>query len=222
MAVVPVAGAYLAMQKKSRPAAVGLTGGIGSGKSTVAEMFAELGVPVLDLDRVGHEVVRPGSEGLAMLVHEFGKEILLADGRLDRKKLARKCFSSKVATERLNGILHPLIWAQEEEWLADQDAPYAVIEASVLIESGGAGRMDAVIVVLAEMSLRRKRAIELRGLSSERFEAVVARQCGDDERRRVADYLIKNDAGLNTLRQQVARLHETLCGRFAPRGVNPK
>jgi len=206
------------MRKQPRPAAVGLTGGIGSGKSTAAAMFADLGVPVLDLDRVGNEVVEPGSEGLAALVHEFGKEILLADGCLDRKKLARKCFASKAATERLNGILHPLIWEREETWLAGQDAPYAVIEASVLIESGGAARMDAVVVVLADMSLRRKRVVELRGLSAERFEAVVARQCGDDERREVADYLIENDADLEALRRQVTQLHETLHRRFAARG----
>lgn len=214
--MVSVAGTHLAVQAGS--SAVGLTGGIGSGKSTVARIFASLGVPVLDLDKVGHEVTRPGSEGLAALASEFGQGILLANGGLDRHKLAHICFSNKAATERLNRVLHPLIWAQEEVWLAGQDAPYVMIEASVLIESGGVERMDAVVIVLANLVLRRRRATGLRGCSPEHFEAVVSQQCGDDERRKVADYLIENDADLDTLQQQVMRLHEILLKRFAPRG----
>jgi len=197
-----------------RPHRVGLTGGIGSGKSTVAAMFSALDVAVLDLDQVGHAVVAPGSAGLASLVAAFGDEILTTTGALNRKKLAQRCFSDAEQLARLNAIMHPLIWQAEETWLQQQQGQYVVIEASVLLESGGSSRMDAVVVVLADEDTRRRRVLERGGRNEAEFEAIVARQCSDAERRNAADFIIMNNGSLDQLQQQVlttdARLREYL------------
>ncbi|WP_026195403.1 dephospho-CoA kinase [Mariprofundus ferrooxydans] len=194
----------------SRLHRIGLTGGIGSGKSTAASMFRELGVPVLDLDRVGHAVTMPGSEGLKALVQVFGERICHVDGSLNRRALADYCFANAERTAQLNSIIHPLIWQQEELWLARQQADYVLIEASVLLESGGASRMDQVVVVLADESLRLQRVLS-RGRHDEvAFRAIVARQCDDAMRRRLASYIIDNNGDLAALRDQVGRVHTQL------------
>ncbi len=197
-------------------AIVGLTGGIGSGKSTVAATFRTLDVPILDLDAVGQQLTEPGQEGQAALVREFGSGILLPDGSIDRKRLAAMCFGSEEATRRLNRIMHPLIWREAEAWLAGQTAPYVLIEASVLIESGGAGRMDVVIVVLADEDIRRRRVRDRGGRGAACFDDIVCRQCSDAERLRVADIVIHNNAGLRELRAEVEAIHARLTQRFLP------
>jgi len=192
------------------PHRIGLTGGIGSGKSTVAGIFAGLGVPVLDLDKVGQTVVQTGSSGLEQLVEAFGANILNHDGSLNRKALAQYCFPDAARTAKLNAIMHPLIWQAEENWLSQQQGDYAIIEASVLLESGGAGRMDAVIVVLADMVLRRKRVLARGERSAAEFDAIVARQCSDATRREAADFMIINEGSLTQLRQQVIDIERLL------------
>ncbi len=189
---------------------VGLTGGIGSGKSTVAGMFAELGVPAFDLDRAGAEVVAPGSEGIARIIAEFGTGFLLPDGSLDRGKLAAHCFSDPGRTQQLNDLLHPLIWETANVWLAQQSTRYAVIEASVLIESGGIDRIDELIVVMADLETRWQRIRSRENMSRGLFENIVARQCDDAERLQLADYVLRNDGSLDELRRQVLTLYETL------------
>ncbi|MDX8407631.1 MAG: dephospho-CoA kinase [Mariprofundaceae bacterium] len=198
-----------------QPARIGLTGGIGSGKSTAAAMFSALGVPVLDLDQVGRSLAMPGSLCLQRLVTAFGEGILLADGSLNRMKLASLCFEDADKTARLNAIMHPLIRQEEQAWLTCQQADFAIIEASVLIESGGAERMDAVIAILADEGLRRRRVLD-RGLQDNKgFERILRRQCGDAERRRVADYLIINEGDLSELERQVKSINRHLLVRFA-------
>ncbi len=193
---------------------IGLTGGIGSGKSTVAAMFAELGVPVLDLDKVGHAVLEPGSTGLQQLVEAFGGDILNPDASLNRKELAQRCFSHAEQTKKLNTIMHPLIWQAETAWLQQQQGDYALIEASVLLESGGVERMDAVIVVLADVGLRRQRVLARGGRNEAEFNAIVKRQVSDTERREAADYVIDNTGSLAALQQQVLTTHHTLCNHL--------
>jgi len=189
---------------------IGLTGGIGSGKSTVASMFSELGVPVLDLDQLGNAVTEPGSEGLKHLVQVFGAWILHADGSLHRKALADHCFADADRTALLNSIVHPLIWQREAEWLGWQHCKYALIEASVLLESGGASRMDQVVVVLTDESIRLQRVLKRGRHDAAQFRQIIARQCDDATRHRLADYLIDNNGDLMSLRKQVRRLHEQL------------
>ena len=186
---------------------IGLTGGIGSGKSTAAAMFSESDVPVLDLDQVGRRLVTTDNECLGQLVAAFGKKILHADGSLDRKALAAYCFSDANETARLNAIMHPLIWREEEEWLNRQQSDYVIIEASVLLESGGAKRMDAVIVILADESIRLQRILARGDQNEMEFRSILARQCNDSMRMQMADYVIENNGSLQQLRKHVLTTH---------------
>lgn len=197
-----------------QPARVGLTGGIGSGKSTVATMFSELGIAVLDLDAVGHDVLNEDADVQRRIVERFGTVVCDAGGRIDRGRLADEAFADPRAVADLNSIVHPAIWHREETWLQQQtDASYVVIEAPVLIEAGAGARMDAVVVILAEEAKRRRRIASRPGYAS-RFDDIAARQCSDAERRKAADYLIMNDTDMNELRRQVEQLHGALLMRF--------
>jgi len=197
----------------SQPALVGLTGGIGSGKSTVASMFSSFGVPVLDLDHVGQQVTTSTPETLAELVKAFGHEILDGDC-LNRNRLADICFSSREKTKQLNAILHPLIWQEMADWVEKQVAAYVIIEASVLIESGGCSRMDTTIVVMAEQSVRRQRVLSRGKQTARSFEKIVNIQCGDEQRRDQADYIIRNDGAVDALNDEVEKLHGVLMDQF--------
>ncbi|RLL51915.1 dephospho-CoA kinase [Mariprofundus sp. EBB-1] len=195
-------------------ASVGLTGGIGSGKSSVAKIFAEMGVPVLDLDQVGRDVVAVGSTGLEQLTKAFGDAILNSDGSLNRASLAEHCFADATETARLNSIMHPLIRDQEDVWLQQQHGSYAIIEASVLLESGGVSRMDAVLVVMADLALRRARVIARGDRNNTQFDAIVARQCSDELRRESADYIILNNDNFESLREKVIETHSFISKQF--------
>jgi dephospho-CoA kinase len=193
-----------------KPRRIGLTGGIGSGKSTVAAMFAELGVPVLDLDQVGRKLVTADDDCLCQLVAAFGKKILRADGSLNRKAIAAFCFSDARETARLNAIMHPLIRREEERWLDQQQSDYVIIEASVLLESGGAKRMDAVIVILADQAIRLRRVLSRGQQNKVEFHSILARQCDDNMRKRMADHVIDNNGNLQQLRGHVLAVYRAL------------
>lgn len=195
-------------------ARVGLTGGIGSGKSTVAKIFSEFEIPVLDLDEVGKRLTSQ-PDHLAILVNTFGDRILREDGSLDRCELARICFSDAEKTKRLNQIMHPPIWDEAEAWLARQHACYALIEASVLIESGGVSRMDDVVVVVADENIRRERILASRDMDAASFDAIVQRQCNDDARCATAGYVICNNADLSALHTKIDILHHQLMKKYS-------
>lgn len=198
-------------------AVVGLVGGIGSGKTAVAGMFADLGVPVLDLDGVARSLTRPGEPGVHAVLAVFGEGLLTADGRLDRARLARLVFDDEQAMKKLTGALHPLIWAEADRWLATQNCPYALIEAVVLLESGAAKRVDAIIAVQSDLELRRQRVIARGHPDPAMFDDIVRQQCSDAERTRSADFVIQNDGDLAHLRQSVMSVHSHLLRRFASR-----
>lgn len=176
---------------------VGLTGGIASGKSLVADAFARLGVPIVDADVVAREVVAPGTDGLAAVVDAFGREVLDADGRLDRRRLRARIFADDAARTRLEQILHPRIRAAMDAQLdAHENAgtAWALAVIPLLIETGQQARFDRLLVVDAPESVQLARVQARDGASEAEARAILDRQAPRDERLRHADDVIVNDS----------------------------
>lgn len=194
---------------------VGLTGGIGSGKSEVARRLAACGAVVVDADAVARDVVAPGTPGLAAVVGEFGSDVLAADGSLDRERLAARVFADDAARSRLNAIVHPLVRAETEGRFAAAPADAVVVnDVPLLVETGLAPAYDVVVVVEAPLELRLARLRERRGLTRAAAEARIAAQATDAQRRVVADVVIRNDGTLESLDLAVATLWEDLSHRM--------
>lgn len=188
---------------------VGLTGGIGAGKSTVAALLEERGAAVTSADEVSRDVVSPGSAGLAAVVAEFGEDILASDGSLDRSALGRVVFSDDLRRARLEEILLPLIAA--EAWARMETVPagqVAVYDVPLLVEGQMQDLFDLVIVVEAELELRLKR-LAARGMTRDEALARIAVQATDKERRAVADVVVSNSGALEDLSAEVDRLWRT-------------
>ena len=185
---------------------IGLTGGIGSGKSTVAGLFAKLGVPVLDADVIARELVVPGAAALARIVEAFGADILTAEGVLDRPRLRRIIFSDPVRRKTLEGILHPLIRAAMRERVAQLAGPYGVLCIPLLLETGQQGEVDRILVVDTPHSLQYRRVMARDGLSAGEAAAMLRAQIGWRERLARADDVIVNDKGLAELERRVSEL----------------
>jgi dephospho-CoA kinase len=193
---------------------IGLTGGIGSGKSTVAARLAELGAVVIDSDRLAREVVQVGSPGLARVVERFGPSVLLPDGSLDRPRLGQLVFSDPAALADLNAIVHPLVRARSEALSSQAAAGGAVAvvqDVPLLVENKLAGGYDRVIVVEAPLELRLQR-LAGRGLDEETARARIAAQASDDERRAVADIVLNNSGSVAELMAQVDAAWARLAG----------
>jgi dephospho-CoA kinase len=191
---------------------IGLTGGIGSGKSTVSAMLADLGAHVIDADAVAREVVAPGTEGLAALVEAFGPDILAPDGSLNRAALADKAFADEVARQRLNAITHPRIAARTAELMRNipEDA-VLVHDLPLLVEVGLQDAYDMVLVVDAPDEVRVQRLLE-RGLDEQDARARIAAQATREQRLAVADVVLDNSGSLGDLREQVERVWTTITG----------
>src|ERR1700757_4606148 len=172
---------------------IGLTGGIGAGKSALSQRFSECGGIVVDGDVIAREVVQPGTEGLASLVEAFGEDILLPDGALDRPALAAKAFRDDEARKKLNGIVHPLVGKRRSEIIAAVAEDAVVVEdIPLLVESGMAPLFPLVVVVHADEEVRVRRLVEQRGMSEEDARARIAAQADDEQRRAVADVWLDN------------------------------
>jgi dephospho-CoA kinase len=184
---------------------IGLTGGIGSGKSAVSRLLAERGAVVIDSDVIAREVVEPGTPGLAAVVAEFGADILRADGTLDRERLGGIVFADDGARRRLNAIVHPLVGARSAE-IVGSAPPHAVLvhDIPLLVENGLAANFTLVLVVETPIDLRIERLTRDRGITEEAARARIAAQATDAERRAVADVVIVNDGTLEELRERVA------------------
>lgn len=179
---------------------VGLTGGIGSGKSEVSRRLASLGAVVIDADRIAREVVEPGTEGLARVVEAFGAGILRADGTLDRPKLGSIVFSDPERLAVLNGIVHPLVGARVAELQDRADADAIVVyDVPLLAENGLALMYDVVVVVDAADDVRIARLVELRGMARQDAEARIAAQASREDRLKVADIVVPNEGSLEEL-----------------------
>jgi dephospho-CoA kinase len=183
---------------------IGLTGGIGSGKSAVAQRLAELGAVIIDSDRLAREVVAPGTPGLSEVVGAFGQSVLAPDGSLDRPALGRLVFGDEAARKRLEGIIHPLVRGRAME-LAAAASPDAVVvnDVPLLVEAGLASQYEMVIVVFAAESTRIERLARDRGMTEDEARARIAAQATDEQRHAVADIEIHNDGTLEALRSEV-------------------
>jgi dephospho-CoA kinase len=199
---------------------VGLTGGIGCGKSTAAQRFAALGCDVLDVDGVAREVVQPGEPALEELEARFGSDILLPDGNLDRPRLARLVFHDDEARRDLDRITHPRvaarIAARIQALVQDRREPgphLIVVDHPLLVETEQAVRFEAVVVVEAEAETRVRRLVEERGLPEDDVHARMRVQASDEERRAVATHVIDNNTDLATLHAQVDDVYADLLVR---------
>jgi dephospho-CoA kinase len=193
----------------TRPLRIGLTGGIASGKSTVTQRFAELGVPVIDADVASRIVVEPGTAGLAQVVARFGAGVLDERGRLDRRALRDLIFKDASLRQALDAILHPLIRAEMEREGAQAKAPYVVMAIPLLVEGGNAGKqVDRVLVVDADETLQIQRLQARDGSSQEQARAILSSQASRTARLAVADDVLLNAGSVAELRQAVDRLHE--------------
>lgn len=196
-------------QTKKTPYTIALTGGLCSGKSAVARWLQAQGWPVLDLDQVAREVVRPGQPTLAAIVAAFGAQILHADGSLNRTKLRQIVFKDAHARKRLEAITHPAIDAAARQWLAQQQHSTVFIEIPLLAEQGKPDYVDAVWVVDCNDATRRRRCIE-RGVDEETFDRICAAQANRNTRLALAEVVIDNSGDWSQtqtqLQQLVARL----------------
>jgi dephospho-CoA kinase len=186
---------------------VGLTGGIGSGKSTVGAMLAGHGALVIDSDALAREVVAPGSAGLDAVVDAFGPEVLTATGDLDRAAMGRRVFGDPTARARLEAVIHPLVRrrAAQTEASAPTDA-VVVHDIPLLVETGRAGSFDVVVVVDAPVELQVDRLTRERGMTAEEARSRIDAQASREERLAVADHVVANDSTLEQLSQAVDRL----------------
>jgi dephospho-CoA kinase len=172
---------------------IGLTGGIGAGKSAVSATFAKCGAVIVDGDVIAREVVEPGTEGLAALVEAFGEDILRPDGSLDRPALAAKAFRDDEARKKLNGVVHPLVGQRRSEIIASvADDAVVVEDIPLLVESGMAPLFPLVVVVHADVEVRVRRLVDQRGMTEEDARARIAAQADDEQRRAVADVWLDN------------------------------
>ena len=186
---------------------VALTGGVASGKTTVAGILADLGAVVIDSDQLAREVVQPGTPGLTAVVDSFGPSVLDGEGRLDRPALGAVVFSDETARRRLEGILHPLIRARSAEIEASApEGALVVHDIPLLVESGQAGLFDAVVVVDVPVGTQVRRMVQDRGWTADDARARVAAQAGRAERLAVATYVVENTGTRDDLRDRITEV----------------
>ena len=187
---------------------VGLTGGIGSGKSTVAGMFAALEIDLIDADVAAREVVAPGTPALAEIVEHFGPDILMADGSLDRRGLRRIIFHQRQEKHWLETLLHPLIRRWLTQQISDRRSAYCLLISPLLLETGQAEMVDRILVVDVSVETQIARTLARDGGEESTVRAIIASQIGRNQRLEHGDDIIDNDLPLQTLRQRVETLHQ--------------
>ena len=196
---------------------IGLTGGIGSGKSTVSQLLGELGAFVIDADKVGHEIYLPGKEAWKQVTAAFGQDILAPDQTIDRKKLGAIIFGSDDARKKLNSIVHPLMFKDIDyrikEKRTDGFTKPIVVEAAILIEANWLPLADEVWLIVTNKNAVIERVASQRGLSARDTEARIASQLSDAERRKYATLVIENDGSLEDLKIKVQQAWNRISGR---------
>ena len=187
---------------------IALTGGIGSGKSTVATLFSRLGVPVIDSDIIAREIVEPGMPILQQIADEFGNDILTPEQHLDRKKLARIVFSDPDKKKKLEKLLHPAIYHEIENRIKELDFPYCIIVIPLLVETGAINRFNRVLVVDVPEETQLQRTAERDQRSAEFVRKIIKSQVSRKERLQYADDVIENNVTIDQLEQSVSELHQ--------------
>lgn len=193
---------------------VGLTGSIAVGKSHVCDVFRELGCRVLDADQTARDVVRKGTPGLSKIVEAFGQGVIAVDGELDRRKMAAIVFADEEKRVLLNSIVHPLVFEAQDRWLSEREAEdpngIAIVDAALMIESGGYKRFDKLIVVWCEPEIQLQRLKMRDRLSDDEAEKRVRSQMPQDEKKKFADFLIDTSGSFESTRDQCTQVHRTL------------
>ena len=185
---------------------IGLTGGIGSGKSTVAKRLVELGATEIDADLLAREVVAPGTEGLEAVAGRFGEDLVNADGSLDRALLAQRAFSSEENRKALEAILHPMIQRLSRERIS-QATGLVVYTIPLLVETDSTLPFDKIVTVSAPVEVRVERLVQSRGMTETEAKARIAAQASDAQREAIADFVINADCTMEELFAQVDRIH---------------
>lgn len=188
---------------------IGLTGGIGSGKSTVCHLFQELGVSIIDADIVARQLVEPGLPALIQLVEHFGRQILNADGSLNRATLRDLVFTDPDKKRQLEGILHPLVYSRIAAEIAQLQGNYCIVAVPLLLETGQAHSVDRVLVVDCSVEAQLARVISRDKLGKDQVLAIIASQIPREQRLTLADDVIDNSATPLQLAEQVKRLHNS-------------
>jgi len=196
------------MQHRSPGFRVGLTGGIASGKSLVADLFAQLGVPVIDTDRVAREVVEPGQPALADIVDRFGADILMPDGSLHRRKLRQRIFEVAEDRAALEAILHPVIRARSLELAETAGGSYQILVVPLLVETGFAELVNRVLVVDCPEQQQLERLLARDEESPDQAARIIAAQIPRSDRLQAADDIIDNSGAIADARRQVEDLHQ--------------
>ncbi|WP_068597564.1 dephospho-CoA kinase [Vaginella massiliensis] len=192
---------------------IGITGGIGSGKSTVAKLFEQKGIPVYYADDRAKALMNENIEVIDQLKTEFGEDVY-KNGRLDRAYLASMTFSNPEKLIKLNAIVHPAVFRDNEEWTKAQHSPIVMKEAAIMIESGSYRLLDELIVVSANEAVRIQRVLERDNTSREAVEARINNQLSEEERLKYADYIIENNLGLTELAQEVERVYQEIKTKY--------
>lgn len=185
---------------------IGLTGGIGSGKSTIAELFAAMGAPIIDMDQIARQVVEPGQPGLTEITQEFGTDILDVEGRLDRRRLRELIFDSADKRRRLEAMLHPLIRQETKRQLAKLDSAYCIVVIPLLLESHQQSLVDRILVVDVPENLQISRTMKRDDISATAVQKILAAQTNRQTRLAAADDIIDNTLDLAQVRDRVAEL----------------
>jgi dephospho-CoA kinase len=193
---------------------VGLTGSIGVGKSFVTSVFAELGSHVLDADQTAREVVASGTPGLSAVIAAFGNDVLAPDGSLDRGRLGTLVFADEQKRQLLNAILHPFIMAEQDEimrqWEIEDPQGVGVIDAALMIESGGYKRFDKLVVVHCRPEVQLERLMTRNGLTLDEAKRRVKTQLSQEEKQKFADYLIDTSDGFDETRRRTMEVYKKL------------
>jgi len=187
---------------------VGLTGGIGCGKSAATALFAALGVPIIDADIAARTVVEPGSVGLAAIEQRFGSEVLSDDGSLNRQQLRKQIFTNEAARKELEAILHPLIRKQMWQQVEQLHSPYCILDIPLLFETKQDELMDRVVVIDCPEKIQIERICQRDSISKAEAVAIIKTQISRDQRLAGAHDIIENKASLVELKQQVTALHQ--------------